>query len=175
MILIACTHFSRSFVKPFLLAEILEKRGFHIQIQILEFNFQHLDIVVTPDLVQTIKRASLILLFAQPYPLEWEDPFDSYFMSIYSFIYLHHLAKLKTIFITPFVIKEQDEKITTDFMKLLLKKSQLGHFKIYPSDPEKFLYHPPAVETFSSRNAPFETLLNFHAGLLNFCRNKFTK
>lgn len=177
MILIACTDFSSKLVQPLLLKELLVRNGFEVEIYIIGLRIRHFNIIVTEDLIKLIRQASLILLFVQPYPIvDWEDPFDTFFTTIYSFISSLPITKSKTVYVTPFVIGQlRDSKVSIQFMEGLVARAKLGHFEIHPSNSIKFLNYPPMMDQYSYRPVTPNTLLNLYDGLLELCQERIKK
>lgn len=181
MILIAITEYSKSLVLPNQLKQLLVQNGFEAQVHIIYTNERYFDICATEHLKRLIAKADLILLFIQPYPLaDWHDPFDTFFMMIYSFLYSHPLAKFKTTYVTPFVIRDrQNSQIVLDFMTEVANRAKAGHFALLPSDTKEFISNPPLIDRSQELfiNRPRElvslsTLSQLHEQIVSYCITK---
>jgi hypothetical protein len=162
---------------PWLIQELLGKHNLDSEICTLYVNPKYFDISVDSYLIQKIREAELILLFIQPYPVaDWEDPFDTFYNMIYSFMTLQPCTRRKTIYVTPFVIWEnRNSGVTMRFMEMLVSKAKLGHFAIHPEDHSTFLNCPPYKDQFRYRPISTDNLLTFYNGLLALCQEKTKK
>jgi hypothetical protein len=177
MILLACTEFSRSLVQPHLMKELLSRNNLYSEICTIYVNPKHFDISVDSYLIQKIREAELILLFIQPYPIaDWDDPFDTFYTMIYSFMTLQPCTRRKTIYVTPFVIwQNRNTGVTMRFMEMIVSKAKLGHFAIHPEDHSVFLNCPPYKDQFTYSTISPGNLLTFYEGLLALCQQKTKK
>ena len=177
MILIACTEYSRHLTQIHLMKEKLTKDNIEVQIHPIISDQKLFNTIAHASLISAIKKAELILLLIQPYPfVDWDDPHDSFYMMIYSFISLLPCAKSKTVYITPFMPLEiRDNIVGISLMKDLFERSKLGHFSIFPNDSKEFLDNPPLMSVATNFPTTSSILLDFYDKLAVLCRKRIKK
>ena len=176
MILIACTNYASSLIEPLLLKELFQQNNLETFIYYLQTDPYKSNVIFTPLLIDQIKKAKLILLFVQPIPIaDWLDPHDSFFTTIYSFIYSSPNTKIKTVYISPFLLDLfKDDGQGINFLKTLADRAKIGHFEIHPSKFSDFI-DPPLLSYSSFYPINPLDLCQFYSELLDFCLNRIKK
>ena len=177
MILIVCTEYSKHITQIHLIQELLSNKGFESELHPIYSDQCYFNTLISSALSNSIKKAELILLLIQPYPfVDWEDPHDSFYMMIYSFMSSHPCVKNKTVYVTPFMpIELRHDVVGIDFMKGVLARSKMGHFSLFPSDPKEFLENPPLMDYQAYFPTTKEILFEFYDKLVALCISRVKK
>ena len=177
MILIVCSVYSATILKLSLLLKALKKQNLETKHFVYITDRKHANIKISRELADLIIKATIILLFIQPFPSpDWVDPFDSYFNTIYSFIYCHPCAKGKTTLMAPFVLQgSRFNKLDCQkILQIIWDKSKANHFEIFPKTKMEFL-NPPKMIPNSTTAVRALVLNSYYLQLIALCEQKIKK